>query len=161
MNVSYFNRSESQRIPEVQSHYWSTSNSTGCSWFWVSVYFMYWKRKKYIRLHDYQNRNNTYMYSCSKRFRAYIDPVGQMYQICLYSQHIFTKKTLIFILFKCSYIFSSQTKKSTWDTGRSMRYNQDAQRQEGQWAKFYLIVISSGNQLHQNAPFLLDSYPEL
>lgn len=25
-----------------------------------------------------------------------------------------------------------QTKKSTWDTGRSMRYNQDAQRQEDQ-----------------------------
>lgn len=43
MNVFDFIRSESQRIPEVQSHYWSTSNSTGCSWFWVSVY--YWKNK--------------------------------------------------------------------------------------------------------------------
>ena len=26
---------------------------------------------------------------------------------------------------------SRQTKKSTWDVGRSMRYNQDAQRSEG------------------------------
>ena len=29
------------------------------------------------------------------------------------------------------FLYFRQTKKSTWDVGRSMRYNQDAQRSEG------------------------------
>ena len=37
-------------------------------------------------------------------------------------------------------IIFRQTKKSTWDTGRSMRYNQDAQRQEG-----INVLIASDN----------------
>ena len=39
-----------------------------------------------------------------------------------------------------------QTKKSTWDVGRSMRYNQDAQRSEGNsnffcTLKFTVIIL--------------------
>ena len=41
-------------------------------------------------------------------------------------------------------LFYRQTKKSTWDVGRSMRYNQDAQRSEGKFMSYtYTLSFTS------------------